>query len=60
MAWTSSRALASSARSVFEPSVAGLVLTKSWIWPATWASAWPLSMILRKKKSCAWIAVVPS
>ena len=28
---------------------------------ATWAMAWPLSrMILRKKKSCAWMAVVPS
>ncbi|COW39364.1 Uncharacterised protein [Mycobacterium tuberculosis] len=53
--------MASSARSVFSRPLPAPLSTNSWIWPDTCANATPLSRtILRKKKSCAWMAVVPS
>ena len=61
IAWTSPSAVASSARSSLSRPFPPSASRNAWTWPATCISAWPLSRtILRKKKSCAWIAVVPS
>ncbi|SHS86095.1 Uncharacterised protein [Mycobacteroides abscessus subsp. abscessus] len=58
---TSSRAVASSARSALRRPFPVSLLTNSSIWPEMKASDLPWSLtIFRKKKSWAWIAVVPS
>ena len=59
--WQTTSAVASSARSAFSRPLPASLLTKASTCPATYDSAAPLSRtILRKKKSCAWMAVVPS
>ncbi|SLI11740.1 Uncharacterised protein [Mycobacteroides abscessus subsp. abscessus] len=61
MACTSSRAVASSLRSALRRPLPDSASMNFCTCPATWARATPRSRaILRKKKSCAWIAVVPS